>query len=97
MDNTQPEPTAPVVSPLPVPENIWLHGLVMLVFLVLINVALYLLGICALVQFLWMLFGKERNQGIAGFADGLAVWLAAAARFVSGRADERPFPWAAWK
>jgi len=40
--------------------------------------ALTVPGICAILQFLWMLFAKERNPGIA--------------RFRTGESDERPFP-----
>ena len=49
---------------LPRPENLWLHGLIMLILVLLVNLAQTVLGICAILQFFWMLFTKERNAGI---------------------------------
>ena len=81
---------------LPRPEKLWLHGLIMLVLVLLVNLAQTVLGISAILQFLWMLFAKERNAGIARFGQGLAHWLAVTARFLTGESDERPFPWRPW-
>jgi hypothetical protein len=81
---------------LPRPERLWLHGLIMLILVLLVNLAQTVLGICAILQFLWMLFTKERNAGIAQFGQGLAHWLAVTARFLTGESDERPFPWTRW-
>ncbi|HSM27548.1 MAG TPA: DUF4389 domain-containing protein [Thioalkalivibrio sp.] len=81
---------------LPQPEKLWLHGLIMLILVLLVNLAQTALGICAILQFLWMLFAKERNAGIAWFGAGLANWLKVTARFLTGDSDERPFPWAPW-
>jgi hypothetical protein len=81
---------------LPRPENLWLHGLIMLILVLLVNLAQTVLGICAILQFLWMLFAKERNAGIARFGQGIAHWLAVTARFLTGESDERPFPWTNW-
>ena len=81
---------------LPRPERLWLHGLIMLILLLLVNLAQTVLGISAILQFLWMLFAKERNLGIARFGQGIAHWLAVTARFLTGESDERPFPWTPW-
>jgi len=81
---------------LPRPENLWLHGLIMLILVLLVNLAQTVLGISAILQFLWMLFAKERNAGIARFGRGIAHWLAVTARFLTGESDERPFPWTSW-
>ena len=82
---------------LPIPQNIWLRGLWMLVLIILVNLAQTVLGVCAIFQFLWMLFTGERNALIAEFGGGVANWLAITARFVSGGSDEKPFPWTAWR
>jgi hypothetical protein len=55
------------------------------------------LGVCAVIQFLWMLIAKERNPAIADFGQGVANWLAITARFLTARSDERPFPWTSWR
>ncbi|MBK1673833.1 hypothetical protein CKO35_11050 [Ectothiorhodospira shaposhnikovii] len=80
----------------PMPRNLWVHGLIMLVLLLLVNLAQTILGICAILQFFWMLVNKERNEAIARFGEGAARWLSTTARFLTGRSDERPFPWAPW-
>jgi hypothetical protein len=89
--NASPNPPATL------PQNIWLHGLVMLVLVILVNLAQTVLGICAILQFLWMLFAKERNVRIAQFGQEVGNWLAITARFLSGRSDEKPFPWTDWR
>jgi hypothetical protein len=81
---------------LPRPEKLWLHGLIMLVLVLLVNLAQTVLGIFAILQFLWMLFASERNAGIARFGQGIAHWLAVTARFLTGESDERPFRWTPW-
>jgi hypothetical protein len=78
------------------PDNLWLHGLIMLILVLLVNLAQTVLGVCAILQFFWMLFAKERNAGIARFGQGIAHWLAVTARFLTGDSDERPFPWTSW-
>ena len=81
---------------LPRPNNLWLHGLIMLILVLLVNLAQTILGVCAILQFFWMLFARERNPGIARFGQGIAHWLAVTSQFLTGAADERPFPWTAW-
>ena len=82
---------------LPRPEKLWLHGLIMLVLVLLVNLAQTVLGISAIVQFLWMLFASERIEGIARFGQCIAHWLAVTARVLTGESDERPFPWTPWR
>lgn len=109
MDPTASDPTAPEpatanaapesasAAPPPVPANIWLHGLLLLVMIVLTRVAEALLALCAVIQFFWLLFTKARNESIAEFGVGIANWMSISARFLSGHSDKRPFPWTAWK
>ena len=87
---------SPKHTSLPKPNNLWLHGLIMLILVLLVNLAQTILGVCAILQFSWMLFARERNPGIARFGQGIAHWLAATSRFLTGAADERPFPWTPW-
>lgn len=79
------------------PDNLWLHGLIMLVLVLLVNLAQTILGVCAIIQFCWMLIAGERNSAIAGFGRGVANWLGITARFLTGLSDDRPFPWTNWK
>ena len=77
-------------------RSVWVRGLQMLIFAVLFGVAETVLLVLALLQFLWLLFAGERNRFIADFGEPLANWLAAVARFQTGRSDDKPFPWAKW-
>lgn len=81
----------------PPPENLPVHGLIMIVLVLLVSLAQTVLGLCAIMQFFWMLLAKERNPAIGRFGEGLANWLGTTARFLSGAADERPFPWTEWR
>ena len=81
---------------LPNPQSIWKHGFVMLVLVFLVQLAQTVLGVCAIVQFLWMVIAKHRNARVAQFANGLGNWLAITARFLGGSKDEKPFPWSDW-
>lgn len=91
-----PDEERPTGRALPLPANLGIHGLSMLVLVLLVNLAQTVLGVCAILQFLWMLIARERNEMIAGFGEGLSNWLAITARFLSGHSDEKPFPWTPW-
>lgn len=78
------------------PENPWLRGLWMLVLALLFGVGEFVLGVAALLQFLWLIFAREKNQYIADFGKDLADWLARVALFQTGTTDDKPFPFARW-
>ena len=79
------------------PQNIWMHGLTVIVILALSHLALTLMGASAVIQFFWMLIMKERNAQIVEFGNGIANWLSVAAGFVTGKSEDKPFPWGQWK
>ena len=83
-------------DPLDVPENIWMHGLMMLVLAILSKLVMTIIGVLALVQFLWMLFAKEKNPLLMGFGEDLGTWLADATNFLAGVTEDKPFPWGKW-
>ena len=78
-------------------RNIWMRGLIMILFAIFIYFALALLGIAAIIQFLWMLISKEPNGAIAKFGNSLGKWLEHAARFQAGATEKLPFPWSDWE
>jgi Domain of unknown function (DUF4389) len=80
----------------PFVDNIWMHGLAMLVIMVCVGLAQSVLYALAVVQFLWMLIARERNGFLVDFGRSLGLWLAEAAWFLSGDTDEKPFPWKGW-
>jgi uncharacterized membrane protein required for colicin V production len=77
-------------------KSIWMRGLWMLILAVLFGVAETVLLVATLLQFLWMVFAKEKNQLLVEFGRKLANWLSKTARFQTGDSDEKPFPWTAW-
>jgi hypothetical protein len=81
----------------PVDRNIWIRGLIMLLFFFFIYVAQALLGVAAIIQFVWMLLSKEPNSAIAGFGNSLGKWLERATRFQTGATEKLPFPWSDWE
>jgi len=78
------------------PKGIWMRGLMMLILALMFALAETILGVIAVVQFLWMLFTKEKNPLLRDFGGDLGEWMAAVARFQSGATDDKPFPWAKW-
>lgn len=77
-------------------ENPWVRGLWMLVLAILFGVGQSILLLGAVLQFLWLIFGKEKNENIAAFGKDLADWLARVALFLTGSTEEKPFPFARW-
>lgn len=84
-------------SRLVIDKSVWLRGLWMLVLAVLFGIAETVLLAAAVIQFLWMVFAKEKNRFIADFGKDLSAWLSKTARFQTGASDEKPFPWSSWK
>lgn len=78
------------------PENPWMRGLWMVVLAILFGVGQSILLIAAVLQFLWLVFGKEKNEHIADFGKELADWLARVALFQTGATEDKPFPFARW-
>lgn len=77
-------------------ESPWLRGLWMLILAVLFELGRAILWITGVLQFLWLVFAKEKNAHIAAFGKDLADWLARITLYVTGSTEERPFPFAKW-
>ena len=78
------------------PKGIWLRGAMMLILAILAELAKTVLVVVALVQFLWMLFAKEKNSLLSDFGIDLGEWMSKNARFLTGASEEKPFPWGEW-
>lgn len=78
-------------------KAIWLRGLWMLVLVILFGVAETVLLLAAVLQFAWMLIAKEKNEFLVEFGGSLGKWLNKTARFQTGAAEEKPFPWEKWE
>ena len=77
-------------------KGVWMRGLFMLIFMVLLNVATTILGVLAIVQFFWLLFKGEKNDGLTNFGRSLGNWFRDVIRFQTVQSDVKPFPWAEW-
>jgi hypothetical protein len=73
--------------------QVLIRGALMLVFGLLLNLALTLVGVLAFIQFLWMLITTDRNQFIADISSDLSRWISTTVQFLLGQSEEKPFPW----
>ena len=55
--------------------QVLIRGALMLVFGLLLNLAITLVGVLAFIQFLWMLVTTDRNQFIADISSDLSRWI----------------------
>ena len=78
-------------------RNIWLRGLLMLVFVIFFGIAEAILFAFAVVQFFWMLITGKPNGRMADFGTGLGKWLERVALFQTGASEHLPFPWSDWE
>ena len=77
--------------------QVLVRGALMLVFGLLLNLAITLVGVLAFIQFLWMLVTTNRNQFIADISSDLSRWMSATIQFLLGQCEEKPFPWSSLK
>jgi hypothetical protein len=77
--------------------QVLIRGALMLVFGLLLNLALTLVGVLAFIQFLWMLITTDRNQFIADISSDLSCWISTTVQFLLGQSEEKPFPWSSLK
>jgi hypothetical protein len=77
-------------------QDVLKRGLIMLLFAIAFSIGQMVLNITALVQFVWLLAVRERNEYLAGFGASLSTWFAEVSRFQSCASDEKPFPWRPW-
>jgi len=80
----------------PTTHDVWMRGLFMLLFIIAFGLGVWLLNFLAVVQFLWLLFGRAPNQLIARFGNTLSTWLAEIGRYLTCISDDKPFPWRPW-
>ena len=55
--------------------QVLIRGALMLVFGLLLNLVITLVGVLAFIQFLWMLVTTDRNQFIADISSDLSRWM----------------------
>ncbi|MFM7335755.1 MAG: DUF4389 domain-containing protein [Tabrizicola sp.] len=73
--------------------SLWMRGLMMLIFAMLIGLTQTILHALTLLQFVLMLIDKgQPNPRIAEFGKALGGWLAKAAAFQTAQSETRPWP-----
>lgn len=72
----------------------WLRLLVMILFVICANVALWVLWCVAALQFLFTLVTGRPNENVTAFSAGLLVYLSEIFEFLVFKTEERPFPFA---
>lgn len=77
-------------------ESILLRVLWMLVFVLVWQVAQFLLGALVLVQLIYRLIYGAPNAGLMNFGDSLSQFLAQIGRFGSFHTEQKPWPFADW-
>ena len=61
---------------------------------VMVSVSHTVLGVVTVVQFVLMLINSGRpNENLADFGTDLGVWMAKAARYMTGASQVKPWPW----
>ena len=93
------EPTDKPAAPLEPQSDrtaVWWRGLYMLVLMLAFGVSQSLLGLTAIVQFLWLLINQEPNRFLVRFGKSLSQWMAGTARFLTCATEDKPFPWSDW-
>lgn len=76
--------------------SIWMRGLMMLIFAILISLAHTILHALTVVQFVLMVFDKGTpNASIASFGKSLGGWLAKAAAYQTAQTEAKPWPFEA--
>ncbi len=77
-------------------ESILLRVLWMVIFSLVWQLAVMVLGVLVVLQLAYRLFYGAPNAGMLGFGDSLSQYLAQIGRFGTFNTDEKPWPFADW-
>lgn len=76
--------------------NIWLRGILRLLFSVLVLFIWMLTGVVAIMQFIVVLLNKAPNERLIAFGRSLAMYTRQIVGFLTFAAEEVPFPFSDW-
>lgn len=74
----------------------WLRLPVMIVFMVVLYIAIWVVGLVALVQFVIRLLTGESDARVRKLGHCLSLYLAEVVAYLTFRSDTRPYPWNEW-
>jgi Domain of unknown function (DUF4389) len=72
------------------------RALFLIFFLIAFGVGQTVLGLLAVVQFIWLLATGEPNQNLSRLGASLARWFADVVRYLTCVSEDKPFPWKDW-
>lgn len=73
----------------------WFRGLVMLLFWLVLQIVLFIMGIVILVQFVGMLLTREMPR-LKSFSSSLSIYIWQILQFLGFATESRPFPFSDW-
>ncbi len=75
-------------------DGLLMRLLHMILIGLMIQVAMTVLGVATVIQFVVLLINKgEPNPRLADFGESLGIWLAKAARYLVAASEVKPWPW----
>ena len=74
-------------------KYILIQNLQMLLFGLIINIGLTIIGVLAFLQFFWLFIKKENNLLIAELNTPFRNWFGHAIKFMLAASNYKPFPW----
>lgn len=74
-------------------DGLPLRLLYMVLIWLMIQVAYTVLAVATVVQFIIMVVNKAPNERLAEFGEGLGIWIAKGARYLTAASEVKPWPW----
>ena len=76
--------------------DVWLRGLCILIFGVILYFAVILVWLVVFFQFVTKLLTGELNRQVADFNGGLLRYISLILGYITFQSDEKPFPFSPW-
>jgi len=75
-------------------DSMWARLLFSILIGMMIQVGYTVLGVATVVQFIIMALNRgESNERLAEFGEGLGIWIAKGARYLTAASEVKPWPW----
>ena len=76
--------------------DVWLRGLFILIFGVILYFAVILVWLVVVFQFVTKLLTGDLNRQVADFNGGLLRYISLILGYITFQADDKPFPFSPW-
>lgn len=77
-------------------KSVWMRGLYMLIFMILLGVAEFVSFVVILIQFLTVLFTAETNEKLVRFGKSLSLYQYEIMLFLTYNSEVHPYPMGEW-